>query len=113
VKARYPRSPRQEELARLMPVLDKAKADMPTRQAAVWIATDDADYDDLGILVSFPGNARVIGSEAAARAMKIYSDAGMDITKKSIWSDRNTILNNLSNGTLTTWLQTVGEPKTF
>jgi hypothetical protein len=42
------RSPQQAELAILMPFLDKANVDYSTRQAAVWIVTDDADYDDLG-----------------------------------------------------------------
>jgi hypothetical protein len=102
------RSPQQKELAALMPVLNKAGTDTPTKQAAVWIITDNADYDDLGILVSFPGNARVIGSTAAARAMKICADAGIDITEKSIWSDRQTILEGLSAGTLKTWLQNFG-----
>jgi len=105
------RSPQQQELAALMPVLNKANANTATRQAAVWIVTDNADYGDMGILVSSPGNARVIGSEDAARAMKICSEAGIDITKKRVWRDRATILNNLKDGALKTWLQTFGEPK--
>ena len=106
------RSPRQEELAVLMPVLNKANANTPTRQAAVWIVTDDADYDDLGILVSFPGNGRVIDAQTTARAMRICVEAGIDITGKNIWRDRETILNNLPTGDLKTWLQTFGELKT-
>jgi hypothetical protein len=46
------RSPQQAELARLMPILDKARVPYAVRQAAVWIVTDNANYDDLGILVS-------------------------------------------------------------
>jgi hypothetical protein len=101
------RSPQQAELAALMPVLNKAGANTATKQAAVWIITDDANYGDLGVLVSSPGNTRMIGSEAAARAMRICSDAGIDITKKRIWRDRQTILNNLPDGSLKTWLQTL------
>lgn len=101
------RSPQQKELAALMPVLDKANADMPVKQAAVWIVTDNASYGDLGILISSPGNARVIGHEAAARAIRICSDAGIDITSKRIWNDRQNILNNLPAGELKTWLQTI------
>ena len=46
------RSPHQAELERLIPVLDKARVPYAVRQAAVWIVTDNADYGDLGILVS-------------------------------------------------------------
>jgi len=100
------RSPKQKELAALMPVLEQANADIPTKQAAVWIVTDNADYDDLGTLVSSPGNTRVIGYETAARAMRICAEAGIDIKKRSIWKDRNNILKNLPDGDLKTWLQT-------
>ena len=105
------RSPQQEELAVLMPVLNKANANTPTRQAAVWIITDDADYDDLGILVSFPGNGRVIDAQTTARAMRICVEAGIDITGKNIWRDRETILHNLPDGDLKRWLQTFSESK--
>jgi hypothetical protein len=98
------RSPNQEELATLMPVLNKAGAGTTTKQAAVWIITDNADYDDLGILVNSPGNVRAIGAVEAARAMKICADAGIDITKKRIWNDRETIASKLPAGELKTWL---------
>jgi hypothetical protein len=98
-------SPNQEELARLMPVINKSGAGTITKQAAVWIITDNADYDDLGILVSGPGNARVIGTAEAARAMKICADAGIDITKKNIWRDRESIMSRLPAGELKTWLK--------
>jgi len=104
------RSPQQKELAALMPVLNKANANMATKQAAVWIITDNAGYGDLGILTSSPGNTRVIGYEAAARAMRVCSDAGIDITKKNIWRDRQAILNSLPEGDLKKWLQAFGEP---
>ncbi|MDR2773378.1 MAG: hypothetical protein LBC19_01320, partial [Tannerella sp.] len=39
------RSPKQEELARLMPVLEKAAENTLVKQAAVWIVTDNADFD--------------------------------------------------------------------
>ncbi len=101
------RSPHQEELAKLMPVLDKAHVDTATRQAAVWIVTDNADYDDLGILVASQygfGGSRVINEQETARAMKICDEAGIDITKKAIWGDRSRIMSGLANGDLKTWL---------
>jgi hypothetical protein len=101
------RSPHQAELAQLMPVLDKAGVKYEVRQAAVWIVTDNADYDDLGILVASStgyGGSRVIHEAETARAMKICADAGIDITKKAVWRDRTQILIALPAGALRTWL---------
>jgi outer membrane protein assembly factor BamD (BamD/ComL family) len=96
------RSPFQDELTRLMPVLNKSGVGYSTRQAAVWIVTDDADYYDLGILVNrsqydYYGGTRAINEVAAARAMKICADAGIDIYSKRIWSDRQEILEGLKD----------------
>lgn len=100
------RSPHQQELARLMPVLDKAGVPYDVRQAAVWIVTDNADYGDMGILVSGSGGfgPRVIVEEDAARAIQICEEAGIDIKGKAIWRDRQLILNGLEAGELKTWL---------
>jgi hypothetical protein len=104
------RSPQQQELARLMPFLDKAGASYPVRQAAVWIVTDDASYSDLGILVSRPssqvyGGTRTIKEVEAARAMKICHEAGLDLTNKRIWSDRQEIAQALTDADLKRWLE--------
>jgi hypothetical protein len=101
------RSANQAELAQLMPVLDKAGVGYAVRQAAVWIVTDNADYDDLGILVASStgyGGSRVIHEEETARAMKICADAGIDITRKAIWRDKAQILASLPAGAAKTWL---------
>jgi hypothetical protein len=92
-----------------MPVLDKAKVTFGIRQAAVWIVTDNADYGDLGILVSSPswqpfGGTRVIQEYEAARAMKICEEAGIDIAQKAIWRDRQEILSGLKDDGLKRWL---------
>ncbi|MBI5821118.1 MAG: hypothetical protein HZA88_19280 [Verrucomicrobia bacterium] len=110
------RAPQQAELIKLMPVLERAHVDAKVRQAAVWIVTDDANYSDLGILISGfstpfsnpsdPRPPRAIKYREAALAMKICSEAGIDITGKHIWSDRRTILRGLANEPdLKKWLE--------
>ncbi len=98
------RSPQQAELARLMPYLEKQGVDYRARQAAVWIVTDNADYEDLGILSYGFGSSRVIGREEAARAMKICHDAGIDIRRKAVWNDAQQIFAGLSEGDVKQWL---------
>ena len=108
------RSPQQEQLRQLMPVLSRARADFSVRQAAVWIVTDNADYDDLGSLVSRPaftpagmgGGTRSIGYTDAAKAMQICERAGIDLRTKAIWGDRSNILKHLRDGVLKAWLTT-------
>lgn len=109
-KFKIERSPRQEELQKLMPVLRQANVSFAVRQAAVWIVTDNADYDDLGSLVSRTqfqifGGTRIIQEYEAAKAMKICKEVGIDITKKAIWQDRNRIIKGLTNKELKEWLQ--------
>jgi len=104
------RSPQQKELARLMPALGRARVDTATRQAAVWIVTDNADYSDLGILVASQfgfGGSRVIKELEAAHAMWICDEAGIDITQKAIWKDRRRIISGLKDDRrgLRTWLE--------
>ena len=102
------RSPHQKELARLMPVLNKAGVDYATRQAAVWIVTDDASYSELGILVARrayqSGGTRTIREAEAAAAMKICDEAGIDVTRKRIWADRRWIIQGLKDGESRKWL---------
>jgi len=102
-------SPNQEELARLLPALRRANVDFAVQQAAIWIVTDDADYDDLGMLVRRPafqvfGGERTIKEYEVAKAMKICDRSGIDITKKAIWQDRDRILQGLRDKDLKKWL---------
>lgn len=83
------RSPNQEELEKLMPILDAEDASYPVKQAAIWIITDNADYDDLGTLVS--DGSRVINEYEAAEAIKFIEKAGINIKNKAIWEDRERI----------------------
>lgn len=104
------RAPQQKELQKLMPIVSKASVSSAVRQAAVWIVTDNADYEDMGILVaSFGpvafGGSRVIDEEAVTRAMQLCDEAGINITAKAIWRDRNTILKGLKDEPLRKWLR--------
>jgi hypothetical protein len=109
------RSPHQLELAHLMPVLDKAGVYYAVRQAAVWIVTDNANYDDLGILVASQygfGGDRVINAQETARAMQICDEAGVGVKQKAIWKNRKQIVSELADGELKKWLeQKISEQK--
>ena len=103
-------SPHQAELAKLMPVLNKAKVRYAVEQAAVWIVTDDANYAQLGVLVSRArwqthGGSRQINAPEAAQAMQICDAAGIDVTKKAIWRDRERILSGLGKTDLRKWIE--------
>jgi tetratricopeptide (TPR) repeat protein len=103
------RSSQQVELTKLMPVLERAKVDYKTRQAAVWIVTDNASYSSLGVLrVSQSGGAggrRLIKEQEAARAIKICHEAGIDIMTRAIWKDRGRMIAALEAGPFKTWLE--------
>jgi hypothetical protein len=96
------RSPQQEELKILMPVLNKANVNISIKQAAVWIISDDADYNDLGVFTN--GYSRAIGPYEAARAAKTCFEAEIDIRRKRIWNDRKSIAEKLPDGPLKNWL---------
>jgi len=107
------RSPNQVELERLMHILDMAGVNNAVRQAAVWIVTDNADYSDLGILVSRStlqvfGGTRQIKEYESAKAMKICEEAGIDVTRKAIWRNRKRILEGLKDDELRRWLMERG-----
>jgi WD40 repeat protein len=91
------------ELDQLMVVLPEAELPYEIEQAATWIVTDDANYADLGILVA--GGSRVIHEMEVARALQLLDLAGIDVTKHSIWLDRETIIAGLDEESLKTWLR--------
>jgi len=107
------RSPHQAELARLIPVLHKARVPFPVRQAAIWIITDNASYSGLGILVDSPtgfGGSRVIKEREVAQALKIIDQTGIEISTRRIWQDREKIVSGLKDEALKRWLrQKAGE----
>ena len=106
------RSPNQAELNALMPFIEKAKAGFAVRQAAVWIVTDNADYYDLGTLVSTSANTlivfggkREINEYETVRALEICDQAGIDITKRAIWRDKQKLVEGLKDERLKKWLE--------
>jgi hypothetical protein len=104
------RSPNQAELVKLLLVLDQANVEYAVRQAAIWIVTDDADYDDLGILISSPfglpySGSRVINEYEAALAMQLCEKAGINLSRKAIWDSRQEILEGLEDEPLKAWLE--------
>lgn len=132
----------QDELERLAPVLNKEYVGPQIRQAAIWIVTDNASYNDLGTLKirikddlikklinleaagklsdalkeemkTIQSGLRVIREREAAYAMKICEMSGIDITKKNIWKDRQTILDGLrdDDADLKDWLENKEENK--
>lgn len=106
-------SPYQEQLRKLMAAVNKTGFGLATRQAAVWILINDADYSDLGRLLLVNENLyykqdrekRVIHETEAAQAIKLCSDIGIDVTNKSIWYSRQSIFDHLENGDLKNWME--------
>ncbi|MCK6447687.1 MAG: HEAT repeat domain-containing protein [Planctomycetes bacterium] len=91
-------APRQAELEKLAPLLEAADASTVVAQAAVWIVTDDADYDALGLLVlsyGFGGGRRAIDETAAATALKLCADAGVDWRSRAIAKDEFVLFHGL------------------
>jgi formylglycine-generating enzyme required for sulfatase activity len=96
-----------------MAAVNKTGVGLATRQAAVWILINDADYSDLGRLLLVNKNLyykqdrekRVIHETEAAQAIKLCSDIGIDVTNKSIWYSRQSIFDHLENGDLKNWME--------
>jgi hypothetical protein len=96
----------QGELAQLFSAFAGSDAGALVKQSAVWIVTDDAGFDELGILTNSE-KTRIIWYETTVRAMKICADAGIDITKKRILYDRETIAAKLAEGELKDWINSL------
>jgi hypothetical protein len=93
------------EMGKVIDQLNTTPVDYRVEQAAIWIVTDDASYDELGMLVGgSPFGPPLIQEEDAARAMMLTDQAGVDIRKYSIWRDRYTLLVKVTQPDLATWL---------
>lgn len=93
------------------PASDELQRAVDVVQAAVWIVTGDANYYQLGILrrnpsggPAWPHSPRSIDETDAAMAMRLVDHAGIDIKKKAIWRDRQTIAPAVSDPALKNWI---------
>ncbi len=98
----------QRDLEKLIPAMQRAAATYPVNQAAVWILTEDASYEQLGTLKSGPDvlATRIIGQADVARALRILSDAGIDVRNRAVWRDRAQLAASVENTELASWLRT-------
>lgn len=93
------------EMGKVIGQLNTTPVEYPVEQAAIWIVTDDASYDELGMLVGgSPFGPPLIQEEDAVHAMMVIDQAGVDIRKYSIWRDRTTLLLKATDPDLVTWL---------
>jgi hypothetical protein len=98
----------RNELARLIQTLNSAGVDFPVEQAAIWIVTDDATYDQLGMLVEGSRfGASVINEDDAARAMMLVDEAQIGIRGRAIWNDRAELAGKVTDPTVFSWLDTL------
>lgn len=72
-------------------------------QAAVWIITGDASYEDLGRLSVY--YSRAIDEDVAISAMQYLDEVGIDITQKRIWLDRELLLQGADRADRVEWLR--------
>lgn len=108
-------------LSSLMAVVGDSDLEFDTIQAAVWIVTENGDWEEMGILREVDGEiigytrevegeddedegVRLIDEEDIIRAMIQVENAGIDIRRKHIWMDHGAILENLPPGDLLDWL---------
>jgi lipopolysaccharide export system protein LptC len=85
--------------------VNQAGVDFPVAQAAVWIASDDASFDELGVLVKDSRfGAPIIDENAAMRAMMLVDQAGLDIHRQAIWKDFNQLLVKTTDTDISAWV---------
>lgn len=104
------RAPRDRDLQRLAKVLERTRPPFAVRQAAVWILTDDADFNALGTLVRRSvftpfGGTRMIDEMSAVWAMHLLVEAGVDLTDFAITWDGEWLADELPDGEHKSWLR--------
>ncbi|EGV16141.1 peptidoglycan-binding domain-containing protein [Thiocapsa marina] len=108
VRLKVQKLPGTSELPKLFPVFSSSGASYPVLQAAIWIVTDNSTFEELAVLIQSQDGfsaTRSINEPEVARAMRICSEAGIDIKARKIWSDRATIRGELADETLKEWLE--------
>lgn len=112
------------ELMKLAVILGATGRDVSyaTRQAAVWIVTDNANGHDFQNLIlkttrydaasrgNITESSRMIFDHDAAGAMRLCATSGIDIKTKRIWRDRHAIHAGLEPGELKNWLEDCMKP---
>jgi hypothetical protein len=100
--------PVPDEVRRVLLAWTGAHASFAVGQAALWIVTDDADFDALGILNTGPRGTigtRLIDETAAARALQILAAAGIDAKRRVVWRDISRITKAVRDAGLRAWLE--------
>jgi hypothetical protein len=99
------RTPKTPELTEILDKLNSAKVDYPVEQAAIWIVTDDATFDELGMLVEGSRfGTSIINENDAVRALMLLDEAGLYIHGYAIWGARMQLIGKVSEPDLTAWL---------
>ncbi len=99
------RDPTPATLTYLIDRLNDAGAEYPVQQAAIWIVTDDAAYDELGMLVKDTRFGQsVITEDDALQALKAVDETGINIHRLAIWEDFSQLAANISDPQLTAWV---------
>lgn len=107
------RTPNPATLMAVLEKLNSAEFDFPVEQAAVWIVTDDATFDELGMLVKDSRfGTSVINETDAVQAMMLVDDAGLAIQDHAIWRDISKLLGKVSVPPLSSWLDNQYATKT-
>ncbi len=71
-------------------------------QAAIWIADGDLRYDTMAVAVA---DSRMSSQYAVAFALVLVDRAGIDVTGRQVWQDRETIFGRLQDRGLNAWYQ--------
>jgi len=102
------RTPQTPGLAQIIQKLNSVKVDFPVEQAAIWIVTDNATFDDLGMLVEGSRfGASIINEDDAARAMMLVDDAQIYIQGRAIWGDRAGLAGKVTDAAAAAWLDSM------
>ena len=76
-------------------------------QAAVWIVTDDLSYRDIASELEDP---RMPSQYAVAFALVFLDEAGIEVTDRRVWTDREDVFGVLRDQGLGIWYQTKTQP---
>jgi hypothetical protein len=99
------RLPKPPELTKIIDQISSAGVNYPVEQAAIWIVTDDATYDELGMLVEGSRfGTSMIRENDAVRAMMLVEKAGLSIRGHAISRDLIQFMGKVTESDLSVWL---------